>query len=154
MQKADQNISRLLRSLLMYWSKSTKSTSFNSNILLAPFLLKCRGKSTYITWSHRSLASTSTPVQPRSSRGARYATRDKSNIIDNFSVQPPTMAETISEPFFKGSTGRSSRGLLRLIILCLIAAAYVSQSRTGSWQLLLLQFRLIDGMTLGRKKLY
>merc|ERR1711977_189680 len=50
----------------------------------------------------------------------------KSNIIDNFSVQPPTMAETISEPFFKGSTGRSSRGLLRLIILCLIAAAAVA----------------------------
>merc|ERR1712093_154692 len=46
--------------------------------------------------------------------------------IDNFSVQPPTMAETISEPFFKGSTGRSSRGLLRLIILCLIAAAAVA----------------------------
>merc|ERR1712230_308022 len=39
---------------------------------------------------------------------------------------PPTMAETISEPFFKGSTGRSSRGLLRLIILCLIAAAAVA----------------------------
>ncbi|CAL3966265.1 unnamed protein product [Diplocarpon coronariae] len=36
------------------------------------------------------------------------------------------MAENVIEPFFKGSTGRSSRGLLRLIILSLIAATAVA----------------------------
>lgn len=30
------------------------------------------------------------------------------------------------EPFFKGETGRNTRGLLRIIILCTIAAAAVS----------------------------
>ncbi|KUJ11232.1 STT3 subunit of Oligosaccharyl transferase [Mollisia scopiformis] len=34
--------------------------------------------------------------------------------------------ESLAEPFFKGSTGRNTRGLLRLIILCLIAAAALS----------------------------
>ncbi|KAG9241749.1 glycosyltransferase family 66 protein [Calycina marina] len=36
------------------------------------------------------------------------------------------MAATTTEPFFKGSTGRNSRGLLRLTILCLIAGAAVA----------------------------
>lgn len=37
------------------------------------------------------------------------------------------MAETFSiDPFLKGDTGRNTRGLLRLIILCTIAAAAVA----------------------------
>lgn len=36
------------------------------------------------------------------------------------------MTEPATEPFFKGSTGRNTRGLLRLTILCLIAAAAVA----------------------------
>jgi hypothetical protein len=31
-----------------------------------------------------------------------------------------------TEPFFKGSTGRNTRGLLRITILCLIAAAAIA----------------------------
>ena len=38
----------------------------------------------------------------------------------------PTMTAITAEPFFKGSTGKNTRGLLRLIILCLIAAAAVA----------------------------
>ena len=37
-----------------------------------------------------------------------------------------TMSAKTAEPFFKGSTGRNSRGLLRLTILCLIAGAAVA----------------------------
>jgi len=36
------------------------------------------------------------------------------------------MAVTSIDPFFRGNTGRSTRGLLRLIILCAVAAAAVS----------------------------
>ena len=36
------------------------------------------------------------------------------------------MAVEVLEPFFKGDTGRNTRGLLRLIILCTIAAAAVA----------------------------
>ncbi|PMD26844.1 glycosyltransferase family 66 protein [Hyaloscypha hepaticicola] len=36
------------------------------------------------------------------------------------------MSDLIEEPFFKGSTGRNTRGVLRLTILCLIAAAAVA----------------------------
>lgn len=36
------------------------------------------------------------------------------------------MSETFIEPFLKGDTGRNTRGLLRLIILCTIAAAAVA----------------------------
>ena len=36
------------------------------------------------------------------------------------------MAVEVLEPFLKGSTGRNTRGLLRLIILCTIAAAAVA----------------------------
>ncbi len=54
------------------------------------------------------------------------------------------MAETISEPFFKGSTGRSSRGLLRLIILSLIAAAYVVPLSVGVWLLVLPELHLVE----------
>ena len=36
------------------------------------------------------------------------------------------MATTSIEPFLKGDTGRNTRGLLRLIILCTIAAAAVA----------------------------
>jgi hypothetical protein len=46
--------------------------------------------------------------------------------IDNFSVHQPTMSDLIEEPFFKGSTGRNTRGVLRLTILCLIAAAAIA----------------------------
>jgi hypothetical protein len=46
--------------------------------------------------------------------------------IGNFSVHQPTMSDLIEEPFFKGSTGRNTRGVLRLTILCLIAAAAIA----------------------------
>ncbi|KAH8593681.1 glycosyltransferase family 66 protein [Bisporella sp. PMI_857] len=36
------------------------------------------------------------------------------------------MSANTAEPFFKGSTGRNSRGLLRLTILCLIAGAAIA----------------------------
>ena len=36
------------------------------------------------------------------------------------------MAVEVLEPFLKGDTGRNPRGLLRLIILCTIAAAAVA----------------------------
>lgn len=36
------------------------------------------------------------------------------------------MVATTAEPFFQGSTGKNTRGLLRLTILCLIAAAAVA----------------------------
>ena len=36
------------------------------------------------------------------------------------------MAVEVLEPFLKGDTGRNTRGLLRLIILCTIAAAAVA----------------------------
>ncbi|TVY55489.1 Dolichyl-diphosphooligosaccharide--protein glycosyltransferase subunit stt3 [Lachnellula cervina] len=36
------------------------------------------------------------------------------------------MAETVAEPFFKGNTGRNTRGILRLSILILIAAAAIA----------------------------
>ena len=36
------------------------------------------------------------------------------------------MSATLIEPFLKGDTGRNTRGLLRLIILCTIAAAAVA----------------------------
>lgn len=36
------------------------------------------------------------------------------------------MATASIEPFLKGDTGRNTRGLLRLIILCTIAAAAVA----------------------------
>lgn len=36
------------------------------------------------------------------------------------------MAVEALEPFLKGDTGRNTRGLLRLIILCTIAAAAVA----------------------------
>jgi hypothetical protein len=36
------------------------------------------------------------------------------------------MSDIIEEPFFKGSTGRNTRGVLRLTILCLIAAAAIA----------------------------
>ncbi|KAI9831918.1 MAG: oligosaccharyl transferase stt3 subunit [Sarea resinae] len=36
------------------------------------------------------------------------------------------MAETALDPFLKGNTGRNTRGLLRLIILCTIAAAAIA----------------------------
>lgn len=36
------------------------------------------------------------------------------------------MSATFVEPFLKGDTGRNTRGLLRLIILCTIAAAAVA----------------------------
>ena len=45
---------------------------------------------------------------------------------DNFSDHQPTMSDAAVEPFFKGSTGRNTRGILRLTILCLIAAAAVA----------------------------
>lgn len=36
------------------------------------------------------------------------------------------MMATTVEPLFEGSTGRNTRGLLRLIILCTIAAAAIA----------------------------
>jgi hypothetical protein len=36
------------------------------------------------------------------------------------------MSDSIVEPFLKGNTGRNTRGILRLSILCLIAAAAVA----------------------------
>ncbi|KAE9373144.1 glycosyltransferase family 66 protein [Stipitochalara longipes BDJ] len=36
------------------------------------------------------------------------------------------MSDIVEEPFFKGSTGRNTRGVLRLTILCLIAAAAIA----------------------------
>lgn len=36
------------------------------------------------------------------------------------------MSVALVEPFLKGDTGRNTRGLLRLIILCTIAAAAVA----------------------------
>ena len=36
------------------------------------------------------------------------------------------MAETVAEPLFKGNTGRNTRGILRLSILVLIAAAAIA----------------------------
>ena len=36
------------------------------------------------------------------------------------------MAVEVLDPFLKGDTGRNTRGLLRLIILCTIAAAAVA----------------------------
>jgi hypothetical protein len=36
------------------------------------------------------------------------------------------MTAITAEPFFAGSTGRNTRGLLRITILCLIAAAAVA----------------------------
>jgi hypothetical protein len=36
------------------------------------------------------------------------------------------MTATIADPFLQGSTGRNTRGLLRITILCLIAAAAVA----------------------------
>jgi hypothetical protein len=36
------------------------------------------------------------------------------------------MSDINDEPFFKGSTGRNTRGVLRLTILCLIAAAAIA----------------------------
>jgi dolichyl-diphosphooligosaccharide--protein glycosyltransferase len=36
------------------------------------------------------------------------------------------MEAQLTEPFFKGSTGRNTRGLLRITILCLIAAAAIA----------------------------
>lgn len=36
------------------------------------------------------------------------------------------MTATAIDPFLKGETGRNTRGLLRVIILCTIAAAAVS----------------------------
>jgi hypothetical protein len=36
------------------------------------------------------------------------------------------MASTGIEPFLKGNTGRNTRGLLRIVILCTIAAAAVA----------------------------
>lgn len=36
------------------------------------------------------------------------------------------MAASSMDPFLRGNTGRNTRGLLRLIILCIIAAAAVS----------------------------
>jgi hypothetical protein len=38
---------------------------------------------------------------------------------------PTTMATTV-DPFLKGSMGRNTRGLLRITILCVIAAAAVA----------------------------
>ncbi len=46
--------------------------------------------------------------------------------IGNFSVHQPAMSDSIEEPFFKGSTERNTRGVLRLTILCLIAAAAIA----------------------------
>jgi len=37
-----------------------------------------------------------------------------------------TMAATVGDKFLEGATGRNTRGLLRVIILCFIAAAAVS----------------------------
>jgi hypothetical protein len=37
-----------------------------------------------------------------------------------------TMAESLNEPFFKGSTGRNTRGILRLTILSLIAGSAIA----------------------------
>lgn len=39
---------------------------------------------------------------------------------------PTTMTAVITDPLFKGSTGRNTRGLLRLVILITIAAAAVA----------------------------
>ena len=36
------------------------------------------------------------------------------------------MTATTAEPLFEGSTGRNTRGLLRLVILCTIAAAAIA----------------------------
>jgi hypothetical protein len=44
----------------------------------------------------------------------------------NFSDHQSTMSDIVAEPLFKGSTGRNTRGILRLTILCLIAAAAVA----------------------------
>jgi hypothetical protein len=37
-----------------------------------------------------------------------------------------TMTATTVEPLFEGKTGRNTRGLLRLVILCTIAAAAIA----------------------------
>lgn len=36
------------------------------------------------------------------------------------------MASTAVAPFLKGNTGRNTRGLLRIVILCTIAAAAIA----------------------------
>jgi dolichyl-diphosphooligosaccharide--protein glycosyltransferase len=36
------------------------------------------------------------------------------------------MVAKTQEPFFQGSTGKNTRGVLRIVILCLIAAAAIS----------------------------
>lgn len=36
------------------------------------------------------------------------------------------MASTAVDPFLKGNTGRNTRGLLRIVILCTIAAAAIA----------------------------
>lgn len=36
------------------------------------------------------------------------------------------MASTAINPFLKGNTGRNTRGLLRIVILCTIAAAAIA----------------------------
>lgn len=36
------------------------------------------------------------------------------------------MVAKTQEPFFQGSTGKNSRGVLRIVILCLIAAAAIA----------------------------
>lgn len=53
------------------------------------------------------------------------------------------MASTAVDPFLKGNTGRNTRGLLRIVILCTIAAAAIASRlfsviRTfsiGNWEL-------------------
>ena len=49
-------------------------------------------------------------------------------LFDAIQYRPATsdMAVEVLEPFLKGDTGRNTRGLLRLIILCTIAAAAVA----------------------------
>ena len=36
------------------------------------------------------------------------------------------MSGTMADPFFQGSTGANTRGVLRITILCLIAAAAIA----------------------------
>ena len=50
-------------------------------------------------------------------QGHRLSSRTPSQLI---------MAPASIEPFLKGDTGRNTRGLLRLIILCTIAGAAVA----------------------------
>lgn len=61
----------------------------------------------------------------RPERTARYTRYCSSNFPPPPTPTPTTMA-TAADSFLKGSTGRNTRGLLRITILCLIAAAAVA----------------------------